>query len=70
MKKISNKLHHQEALTIIILGVTFAGLALKLEKVGPNSNFQSMSVLAIHCRTRQETVSLWNSTDAKNVLAF
>ena len=52
---------------MIILGVTFACLALKLENVGPNSNFQmrffffkfqSMSILAIHCRRRQETVSM------------
>ena len=54
MKRVSNKLHHQGALTIIILGVIFAGLALKLEKVVPKSNFkcfvfefQSMSILAI-----------------------
>ena len=40
MERISNKLHHQGALTMIIMGVIFAGLALKLEKVGPKSNFK------------------------------
>ena len=54
MERVSNKTHHQGALTMIIMGVIFAGLALKLEKVGPKSNFkcfvfefQSMSILAI-----------------------
>ena len=60
MERVSNKLHNQGALTMIIMGVIFAGLALKLEKVGPKSNFkcfvfefQSMSIFA---RKRQETV--------------
>ena len=55
VKKLLNKLH-QGAITIIII---FAVIALKLEKGLPNFfKFQSISIIAIRCIRRQETVSI------------
>ena len=51
IRKLSNKFY-QEALTIIIYLVTFAGIALKRDKLGPSQ------ILAISCNRRQETVSM------------
>lgn len=52
MKGISNKFR-QGALTIIILFVIFAGIALKSEKRRPKfSKFQFMAILVIRCNRR------------------
>ena len=40
-------------------GRSFAGIALKLEKVGPSFHlFQFMSILIIRCNRRKETASV------------
>ena len=52
------RLEFRLALTIILFSVIFAGVTLELESVGPCNFFksQSMPILPIPCKRRQEIV--------------
>ena len=59
MKEISNKVSPGSTSSKNLFLVVFAGMTLKLEKVGPIFfKSQSMTILAVHDKRRQETLSI------------